>query len=87
MEKYHFTGIDIAMQILRPGATYEISGLEIIKWDDPRPQPTVEELVEMISSIKKFEDNNVMLVVNENNETIETDAQEFMKEYFKQIST
>lgn len=75
------------MQILRPGATYEISGLEITQWNDPRPEPTIDELTDMIASIKKFEDDNIITVIDNENNIIETNAQEFMKEYFKNIST
>lgn len=60
---YLMYGIDTAMHLLRPGAKWEISNTKITRWDDPRPCPTWEELVETMEKIKAFEDsiNTILL--------------------------
>jgi hypothetical protein len=76
-----FSGIDTAMQILRPNATYEVAGLEIVQWNDSRPKPTTEELVAMIEAIKEFEKQNIIYVTTENSEDmVAVNSQEFLKE-------
>jgi len=58
MEKiYQLYGIDTAMHLLRPGATWEISNMGFSKWDDPRPCPTMEEVKECMEKLKKLEDS------------------------------
>ena len=54
---YRLVGIDTAMHLLRPGAKWEISNSVITKWDDPRPQPSMEEVREVMDKIQKFEDS------------------------------
>jgi hypothetical protein len=57
-------GIDTAVHLLRPGAKWEwTGGLGFTRWDDPRPKPSVEEVMETIEKIKAFEDsiNTVLL--------------------------
>lgn len=87
MTSYRFAGIDTAMQILRPNASYEMNGLEIVNWNDERPQPTLDELLSMIAAIKNFEDQQVMYVVNQNDEINEVNIQEFMENHSNKIST
>lgn len=87
MKKYTFAGLDTAMSILRPNATYELAGIEIIKWDDPRPKPTTEEILNMVEQIRKFEDTNQMEVISKTGEVTVVDIQEFTKDYFNKIST
>ena len=60
MEKekiYMLFGIDTAMHLLRPGAKWEVSNTMITRWDDPRPCPTWEELMETMEKIKAFENS------------------------------
>lgn len=60
MEKakvYQLYGIDTAMHLLRPGAKWEISNTMFTRWEDPRPCPTWEEVVETMDKIKAFEDS------------------------------
>jgi hypothetical protein len=45
------------MHLLRPGAKWEISNTMFTRWDDPRPCPTWEELMETMEKIKAFEDS------------------------------
>jgi len=54
---YRIYGIDMAMEMLRPGAKWEISNREITRWDDPRPCPTWQEIDETMMKIKLFEDS------------------------------
>jgi hypothetical protein len=64
MKAYMIVGIDTAVHLLRPGAKWEwTGGLGFTRWDDPRPKPSVEEVMETIEKIKAFEDsiNTVLL--------------------------
>ena len=45
------------MHLLRPGAKWEISNTMITRWEDPRPCPTWEELMDTMEKIKAFEDS------------------------------
>ena len=54
---YQLYGIDTAMHLLRPGAKWEISNTMFTRWEDPRPCPTMEEVVETMEKIKAFEDS------------------------------
>ena len=54
---HRFTGIDTAMQLLRPGAKFEMSNNQIIGWNDPRPCPSMEEVYWVMEKIKEFEDS------------------------------
>ena len=54
---YQLVGIDSAMYLLRPGASWEISNNQFTRWEDPRPCPTIEEVYETIEKIKAFEDS------------------------------
>lgn len=57
-------GIDTAVHLLRPGAKWEwTGGVGFTRWDDPRPKPSVEEVMETIEKIKAFEDsiNTILL--------------------------
>jgi hypothetical protein len=58
MEKaYQLFGINTAMQLLRPGAKWEISNRIITRWDDPRPIPSWEEIDATMEKIKAFEES------------------------------
>jgi hypothetical protein len=54
---YQLYGIDTAMHLLRPGAKWEISNTTFTRWEDSRPCPTMEEVLETMEKIKVFEDN------------------------------
>jgi hypothetical protein len=54
---YQLYGIDTAMHLLRPGAKWEISNTMFTRWEDPRPCPTMEEVMETMEKIKEFEDS------------------------------
>lgn len=53
---YRLTGIDSAMALLRPGAKWEIANTTFTKWDDPRPCPSIEEVIKVQELAKEFED-------------------------------
>jgi hypothetical protein len=54
---YRYYGIDVAMQMLRPGAKWEwTSGVGFTRWDDPRPCPSWEEVEFVMKKIKELED-------------------------------
>lgn len=54
---YRLMGIDTAMHLLRPGASWEISNNQFTRWEDPRPCPSIEEVHWVIEKIKEFEDS------------------------------
>lgn len=55
---YQFYGIDAAIHLLRPGAKWEwTGGIGFTRWEDPRPQPSVEEVEQTMEKIKAFEDS------------------------------
>ena len=56
IKTYLLLGVDTAMHLLRPGAKWEISDTVFTRWDDSRPCPTWDEVVETIQKIKAFED-------------------------------
>ena len=49
--------LDSAIELIRPEASYELTqnGFEI--WNDPRPQPTMEELKEVQKKTREFEES------------------------------
>ena len=54
---YRLYGIDTAMHLLRPGAKWEITNSHFSNWEDPRPCPTWQEVMETMEKIKAFEDS------------------------------
>lgn len=54
---YRLMGIDTAMHLLRPGASWEISNNHFTRWEDPRPCPSIEEVYATIEKIRQFEDS------------------------------
>jgi hypothetical protein len=55
---YMILGIDMAVNLLRPGSKWEWSGgVGFTRWEDPRSQPSQEEVMETIEKIKAFEDS------------------------------
>lgn len=54
---YRMAGIDIAIQLLRPGARFQISNTEFTEWHDPRPVPEWQEILDTVEKIRAFEDS------------------------------
>ena len=53
---YRFCGINDAVEVLRPGASYEISNSFWSRWDDDRPCPSMEEVKAVQEKLKELED-------------------------------
>jgi hypothetical protein len=53
---YRLTGIDSAIEMLRPGAKWEVTNSYFSRWDDDRPQPSMEEVQKVQKLAKEFED-------------------------------
>lgn len=53
---YRLSGIFTAMEMLRPQAKWEMYNNKFVKWEDPRPQPTMEEIEKVKKLAKEFED-------------------------------
>ena len=45
------------MELLRPGAKWEISNGVFTRWEDERPCPSIEEVYWVMDKIKEFEDS------------------------------
>lgn len=76
---YRMYGIDMAMQLLRPNAKWEISNTVFTRWDDPRPCPSWEEVVWVMDKIREFEDSIPTIWLDKDLEKIKSDAEEFEK--------
>ena len=62
---YLLYGIDTAMHLLRPGAKWEISNTMFTRWEDPRPCPSMEEVLDTMEKIKEFEDSINTILTDE----------------------
>ena len=76
---YQMYGINTAMQLLRPGARWEITNTKFTVWEDPRPCPTVEEVWETMEKIKAFEDSINTIWRDDQVEAYNKNAQELSK--------
>jgi hypothetical protein len=76
---YRFYGIDVAMQMLRPGAKWEISNNIFTRWDDPRPCPSIEEVYWVMDKIKEFEESIPTIWLPEQLEKQKQDEEELEK--------
>ena len=76
---YRMYGIDVAMQLLRPGAKWEISNTVFTRWEDPRPCPSWEEVVWVMDKIREFEDSIPTVWLPEQLEKMKNDSEEFDK--------
>ena len=72
-------GIDIAMQLLRPNAKWEISNGVFTRWDDPRPCPSIEEVYWVMDKIREFEDSIPTVWLDEDLAKLKADAEEYEK--------
>lgn len=55
---YRFYGINTAIELLRPAAArWESTGQGFTIWEDTRPCPTWEEVMDTMEKIKAFEDS------------------------------
>ena len=74
---YRFYGIDVAMELLRPKAKWEISNNVFTRWEDPRPCPTIEEVYEVMELSKKFEDKINSIWLPEQIKALEKEDEKF----------
>ncbi len=80
MKAYMIVGIDTAVHLLRPGAKWEwTGGLGFTRWDDPRPKPSVEEVMETIEKIKAFEDSINTILLPEQQAAFEKQMEDIEK--------
>jgi hypothetical protein len=76
---YRFFGIDVAMQLLRPGAKWEISNGVFTRWEDPRPCPSIEEVYWVMDKIKDFEESIPTIWLPEQEKKMHDQIEEFEK--------
>jgi len=77
MKAYQLVGINTAMHLLRPGAKWEITGgVGFTRWEDPRPQPSMEEVMETIEKLKAFEDSINTILLPEQQEAMEAQMEQ-----------
>jgi hypothetical protein len=67
------------MQMLRPGAKWEISNNIFTRWDDPRPCPSIEEVYWVMDKIKEFEESIPTIWLPEQLEKQKQDEEELEK--------
>lgn len=76
---YRLYGINTAVNLLRPGARWEITNDRFTIWDDPRPCPTMEEVRETMDKIKAFEESINSIWTDEQIEIYNKNANELGK--------
>lgn len=57
MRIYQLYGLTAAMQLLRPGAKWEIQDGTFTRWNDERHPPNWNEIVETMNKLKTLEDS------------------------------
>ena len=76
---YKLYGINVAVELLRPGAKWEYNGHQFTKWDDPRPMPSVEEVNDVMEKIKAYEDSIPTLWTAEQLKALRQQEEDFEK--------
>ena len=76
---YRMYGIDVAMNLLRPNAKWEISNGVFTRWDDPRPCPSIEEVYWVMDQIREFEDKIPTIWLDSDLAKLKSEAEEFEK--------
>jgi hypothetical protein len=54
---YKLYGINVAVEMLRPGAEWEFDGQKFTKWNDERPCPTPQDVYDVMEKIMAFENS------------------------------
>lgn len=54
---YQLYGVNTAINLLRPGARWEVDGSRFTIWDDPRPCPSWDEVQKTMEKLKELEDS------------------------------
>ena len=69
---YRLTGIDSAIEMLRPGAKWEISNSTFTRWEDDSPCPSMDEVRDVQKKAREFEDSiNTILTKDQENQILE----------------
>ena len=69
---YRLTGIDSAIEMLRPGAKWEISNSTFTRWEDDRPCPSMDEVRDVQKKAREFEDSiNTIWTKDQENQILE----------------
>ncbi len=69
---YRLTGVDSAMEMLRPGAKWEISNSTFTRWEDDRPCPSMDEVRNVQKKAREFEDSiNTIWTKDQENQILE----------------
>mgnify|MGYP003118947164 CR=1 FL=1 len=76
---YRLTSLDAAIEMLRPSAEWEITNNKFTVWNDPRPQPTMEEIYEVQRKAKEFEDSINMIWLDDKKKEYHQKQNEFQK--------
>ena len=89
MEKkiYRLTGLNVAIEMLRPGAQWEITDNKFTVWNDSRPQPTMEEVYEVQKKAKEFEDSINMIWLDDKKKEYHQKQNEMQKHIDMKMST
>ena len=74
---YKLYGINVAVELLRPGAKLEYNGHQFTKWEDERPIPSIEEVNDVMEKIKAFEDSVPTLWTKEQLDKLREQEEEF----------
>ena len=74
---YKLYGINVAVELLRPGAFWEFDGQKFTKWNDERPCPTPQDVFDTMEKIKSFEDSIDTIYTPEQLKKFNTDEQNF----------
>lgn len=59
---YKLANLSNAVELLRPGSKYCLSGWDFIEWEHEQDPPTKNEINDMIKMLQEWEDNNPELV-------------------------
>jgi len=78
---YRMYGIEMAVELLRPKAKWEIHNDHFSRWDDTRPCPTMEEVLETMEKIKNFEDSVETIWLDEQIEGIKKEEEKLKKAF------
>ena len=77
---FQMVGIDSAMHFLRPGAKWEwTGGVGFTRWEDPRPKPSVDEVMETIEKIRAFEESIDTIYLPEQLEAINAQIEQIQQ--------
>lgn len=74
---YKLYGLEVAIHLLRPNATWQVTNSKFTQWDDPRPCPSWEEVVWVMDKIKQFEDSIPTIWLQEDLDKMKQSAEQY----------